>query len=303
MKPISIPKIPQKLKQPVFGSKEIRDLFMIDKSITFLNNGSFGATPKFVLEYQDAIRQRMELQPVNFMVQQLPKLLRDSLQMIAPFIGANADDLAFVDNATTGANTVIQSLVHSWKKGDEILTTNHVYGAVRTTLQHATSIMGARLIEAHVPFPISDDQECINAIKKRLNKKTKLLVIDHITSPTGIIFPIKEIIAECKKNKIPVFVDGAHAPGMIPLNLNELDADWYTGNCHKWLFAPKGCALLWTHPKHQHMMHPTVISHGYMQGYKQEFDWTGTKDHSAYIASPLGLSFHQAMDSEYLMMA
>jgi isopenicillin-N epimerase len=163
--------------------------------------------------------------------------------------------------------------------------------------------MGATLIEAHVPFPISDDQECINAIKKRLNKKTKLLVIDHITSPTGIIFPIKEIIAECKKNKIPVLVDGAHAPGMIPLNLNELDADWYTGNCHKWLFAPKGCALLWTHPKHQHMMHPTVISHGYMQGYKQEFDWTGTKDHSAYIASPLGLSFHQAMDSEYLMMA
>ncbi|MGA1249044.1 MAG: aminotransferase class V-fold PLP-dependent enzyme, partial [Candidatus Kapaibacteriota bacterium] len=155
MKPISIPKIPQKLKQPVFGSKEIRDLFMFDKSITFLNNGSFGATPKSVLEYQDAIRQRMELQPVNFMVQQLPKLLRDSLQMIAPFIGANADDLAFVDNATTGANTVIQSLMHSWKKGDEILTTNHVYGAVRTTLQHATSIMGARLIEAHVPFPIS----------------------------------------------------------------------------------------------------------------------------------------------------
>ncbi|MGA1434730.1 MAG: aminotransferase class V-fold PLP-dependent enzyme [Candidatus Kapaibacteriota bacterium] len=303
MKPITIPKIPQKLKQPVFGSNEIRDLFMIDKSITFLNNGSFGATPKFVLEYQDAIRQRMELQPVNFMVQQLPKLLRDSLQMIAPFIGANADDLAFVDNATTGANTVIQSLMHSWKKGDEILTTNHVYGAVRTTLQHATSIMGATLIEAHVPFPISDDQECINAIKKRLNKKTKLLVIDHVTSPTGIIFPIKEIIAECKKNKIPVLVDGAHAPGMIPLNLNELDADWYTGNCHKWLFAPKGCALLWTHPKHQHMMHPTVISHGYMQGYKQEFDWTGTKDHSAYIASPLGLSFHQAMDSEYLMMA
>ncbi|MFM7156471.1 MAG: aminotransferase class V-fold PLP-dependent enzyme [Bacteroidota bacterium] len=303
MKQISIPKIPQKHKHPVFGSKEIRDLFLIDKSITFLNNGSFGATPRHILEYQDSIRQRMELQPVNFMVQQLPLLLRNALQNIAPFIGAHADDLVFVDNATTGANAVIQSLMHSWKKGDEILTTNHVYGAVRTTLQHATSIMGAKLIEAHVPFPISDELDCINAIKKHLNKKTKLLVIDHITSPTGIIFPIREIIAECTKKNIPVFVDGAHAPGMIPLNLNELNADWYTGNCHKWLFAPKGCALLWTDPTHQPIMHPTVISHGYKQGYHQEFDWTGTKDHSAYIASQLGMKFHQSMDSEYLMMA
>ncbi|MFN4917262.1 MAG: aminotransferase class V-fold PLP-dependent enzyme [Ignavibacteria bacterium] len=303
MKAIKTPKIPSSIKYPDFGSKEIRNLFLIDKNITFLNNGSFGATPAIVLEYQDAIRQRMESQPVNFVVQQLPVLLRESLQKIAPFLGANADDLAFVDNATTGANTVIQSLMHSWKKGDEILTTNHVYGAVRTTLQHATSIIGAKLIEAHIPFPLQDEQECVDAIIRHLNKKTKLLVIDHITSPTGIIFPIEAMIHECKKRGIPVFVDGAHAPGMIPLNLNELDADWYTGNCHKWLYAPKGCAILWTHPKHQHMMHPTVISHGYLQGYKQEFDWTGTKDHSAYICAPFGMALHNAMGSEFLMQA
>lgn len=303
MKPIPYPKLPPTIKQPVFGSTSIRDLFLIDQRITFLNNGSFGATPRIVLEYQDAIRKRMEMQPVNFMVHQLPILLRDSLQKIAPFIGANADDLVFVDNATTGANVVIQSLMHKWKKGDEILTTNHVYGAVRTTLHHAMSITGAKLIEANVPFPIADPQECIDAISRHLNARTKLLVIDHVTSPTGIIFPIEEIIRICKKKKIPVFVDGAHAPGMIPLDLNELGADWYTGNFHKWVYAPKGCAVLWTHPKHQHMMHPTVISHGYKMGYHQEFDWVGTKDHSAYISAPLGMKLHQAMDSEYLMMA
>ncbi|GDX63345.1 isopenicillin-N epimerase [Chlorobiota bacterium] len=303
MKPISAPKIPKYLKHPAFGSKEIRDLFLIDKTITFLNNGSFGATPKVILAFQNAIRERMEQQPVNFVKKQLPILLRESLNDIAPFIGADANDLVFVDNATTGMNAVIQSLMHSWKKGDEILTTNHVYGAVRTTLQHAMNISGARLIEAHVPFPIIDEQECIDAVIGKLKKSTRLLVIDHITSPTGIIFPIKDIIRACKKRNIPVLVDGAHAPGMIPLNLNELGADWYTGNCHKWLYAPKGCAILWTHPKHQRMMHPTVISHWYNQGYSKEFDWTGTKDHSAYIASPLGLKFHAAMDSDYLMMA
>ncbi|MFM8455867.1 MAG: aminotransferase class V-fold PLP-dependent enzyme, partial [Ignavibacteria bacterium] len=185
MKSIKMPNIPSSIKFPDFGSKEIRDLFLIDKNITFLNNGSFGATPNIVLEYQDAIRHRMEAQPVNFVVQQLPVLLRNSLQKIAPFLGANADDLAFVDNATTGANAVIQSLMHTWKKGDEILTTNHVYGAVRTTLQHATSIVGAKLIEAHIPFPLHDEQECVDAIIRHLTKKTKLLVIDHITSPTG----------------------------------------------------------------------------------------------------------------------
>jgi isopenicillin-N epimerase len=301
MKPLKSPTLPTGIKHPHFGSKEISDLFLIDKNITFLNNGSFGATPKVVLAYQDMIRQRMEMQPVNFMVKQLPILLRDALKSIAPFIGANAEDLAFVDNATTGANSVIQSLMHSWKKGDHILTTDHVYGAVRTTLQYATSIKGAKLIEAHVPFPLEDEDEVVEAITRHFTKKTKLLVIDHITSPTGIIFPIERIIKECKQRDIPVFVDGAHAPGLISLNLNALGADWYTGNFHKWLYAPKGCAILWTHPKHQSMMHPTVISHGYMQGYIQEYDWTGTKDHSAFISAPIGLSLHAKMGSDFLM--
>ncbi|NJL43658.1 MAG: aminotransferase class V-fold PLP-dependent enzyme, partial [Pseudanabaena sp. SU_2_4] len=199
------------------------------------------------------------------------------------------EDIVFVENATAGINAVVRSL--SFVPGDLIVTTNHVYGAVRKTLEFVCQHTGAKLIEAQVPFPIRNEAEIVAAIATQLNPRVKLLAIDHITSPTALIFPVAEIIRLAKLQNIPVIVDGAHAPGMIPLHIESLNADWYVGNCHKWLFAPKGCGFLWTTPQKQKETHPTVISHGLGSGYCHEFDWTGTRDFSAWLAVTEAIAF------------
>ena len=156
--------------------------------------------------------------------------------------------------------------------------------------------LDARLVEVDAPFPVAHEDEIVAAFVTGISERTTLAVIDHITSPTGIIFPIEKMIAACKSRGIAVLIDGAHAPGMVELNLDALGADWYTGNCHKWLFAPKGCAFLWTHPSRQAETHPTVISHKYKVSYTEEFDWTGTQDFSAFLTVPYALEFYNKQD-------
>jgi isopenicillin-N epimerase len=271
-----------------FG-KSIRSQWLLEENCVFLNHGSFGATPKVVLDAQTQWRQRLEQQPVRFMSQVLPDALRNAAAELAAFVGAKGEDIVFVENATAGINAVVRSL--SFSPGDRIVTTNHVYGAVRKTLEFVCQRTGANLIEAQVPFPVSNVAEIAAAIAPHLNPKVKLLAIDHITSPTALIFPVAEIIRLAKEQQIPVLVDGAHAPGMIPLKIESLNADWYVGNCHKWLFAPKGCGFLWTTPQRQQETHPTVISHGLGAGYLDEFDWTGTRDFSAWLAVTEAIAF------------
>lgn len=271
-----------------FG-KSIRSQWLLEENCVFLNHGSFGATPKVVLEAQTRWRQLLEQQPVRFMTQDLPEALRAAAAALAAFVGAKGEDIVFVENATAGINAVVRSL--SFSPGDQIVTTNHVYGAVRKTLEFICQRTGAKLIEVQVPFPVSNEAEIIAAIATQLNPKVKLLAIDHITSPTALIFPVAEIIRLAKQQQIPVLVDGAHAPGMIPLHIEALNADWYVGNCHKWLFAPKGCGFLWTAPQWQQETHPTVISHGLGAGYLDEFDWTGTRDFSAWLAVTEAIAF------------
>jgi isopenicillin-N epimerase len=271
-----------------FG-KSIRSQWLLEENCVFLNHGSFGATPKVVLDAQTRWRQRLEQQPVRFMTQELPDALRSAAAELADFVGAKGEDLVFVENATAGINAVVRSL--SFSPGDQIVTTNHVYGAVRKTLEFICQRTGAKLIEVQVPFPVNSEAEIIAAIATQLTPKVKLLAIDHITSPTALIFPVAEIIRLAKLQNIPVLVDGAHAPGMIPLNIESLNADWYVGNCHKWLFAPKGCGFLWTTPQQQRETHPTVISHGLGAGYLDEFDWTGTRDFSAWLAVTEAIAF------------
>jgi len=267
--------------------------FYLEAGITFLNHGSFGAVPRTVRAVQEEFRLQFERQPIRFVLRELPVLLRSSASILGEFIGANGKDIAFVENATTGVNSVVRSMIPHLKSGDEILTTNHVYGAVRQTLLYAAECLGAKLVEVNVPFPIENNDQIVTAFEKAITTKTTFAVIDHITSPTGIIFPIEQLIAVCKKHGIAVLIDGAHAPGMVELQLEKLGADWYTGNCHKWLFAPKGCAFLWTHPNRQTITHPTVISHNYRMGYTQEFDWTGTQDFSAFLSVPAALEFYK----------
>ncbi len=270
-----------------------RSLWGLDPQAIFLNHGSYGATPKKVLQAQSAWRERLEAQPVQFMGEELPQALRAAAAELAHFVGAEPENLVFVENATSGVNAVLRSL--RFQPGDQIACTNHGYGAVRQTLQYISAQWGAIPVEAQIPFPIAGPEQVIAAFKAILTPQTRLAVLDHLTSPTALIYPLPELISLCQERGIPVLVDGAHAPGVLPLELERLGADWYTGNAHKWMFAPKGCAFLWVAPHHQAQTHPTVISHGFGQGFTAEFDWVGTRDPSSWLAISAALAFIQEL--------
>lgn len=280
--------------EPPFG-RALRSQWLLDPEILFLNNGSFGATPIEVLDVQHEWQRRFEREPVAFVRQHLHHELRNAAATMAAFLGARCEDLVFIENATTGVNAVIRSILPFLEPGDELLTTSHVYNAVRQTLYYAAELAGCAYVEVPVPFPISGAADVIEAVRGAITKRTRFALFDHVTSPTGLVFPIEKLVALCKERGIMVMLDGAHAPGMLPVQLDALGADWYTGNFHKWLFAPKGCAFLWTAPERQAMTHPVVISHGYKKGYLAEFDFTGTKDWSTYLSAPAGLAFYQRL--------
>jgi isopenicillin-N epimerase len=271
--------------------RAIRHAWRLDPDFVTVNHGSFGATPECVLAEQETWRRRMEEQPTRFMGRILPDALRHAANQLAAFLGARGEDIAFVDNATTGCNAVLRSLALG--PGDDVLVLDHGYGAVRNTVRFATDRAGARMTKAAIPFPDVTAQGCVDAITAALTPRTRVAVIDHITSSSALILPVEQIIAACHAAGVPVLVDGAHGPGHITLDLNQLGADWYTGNCHKWLCAPKGCAFLWTSEPRQAETHPTVISHGFAQGYLEEFDWTGTRDPSAFLSIGSAIDFHE----------
>jgi len=278
----------------VFG-EPMRDLWGLETDMDFLNHGSFGATPLDVLAFQAQCRARMEAQPIRYMIRELPGALRAAAQELATFVGAQREDMVFVPNVTTGMNAVLRSF--PLKAGDRVVTISHVYPAVNRTLEYVCRRVGAELVVVSVPFPIDHPDEVVFALKQEVAKGARLAVLDHITSATGLILPIAKMVQLCRENGIPVLVDGAHAPGQVELDLDALGADWYTGNCHKWMLAPKGCAFLWARRDRQEI-HPTVISHGYEQGFVSEFDWTGTQDYSAYLSVTEALYFLRFIDPQ-----
>jgi isopenicillin-N epimerase len=271
-------------------SAAIRDEWRLDPDCLTVNHGSFGATPLCVLAAQDEWRRAMEAQPSRFMRRVLPDALRDAAAKLAQFLGAEGEDLAFVPNATAGCNAVLRSL--RFQPGDEILALSHVYGAVGNTIRYVASRTGAVMTQAALPFPRPDDDTILANIEAALTPRTRLAVIDHITSSSALVLPLARIVAACHAAGVPVLVDGAHGPGQVELDLTALGADWYAGNCHKWLAAAKGCAFLWARRDRQDDLHPAVISHGYGQGLLAEFDWTGTWDPSAYLSVTAALDFH-----------
>ena len=279
-------------------SASLRDAFLLEPGIAYLNHGSYGATPRVVLAAAENWRQRLEAQPVRFMHGELPQALRQAAARLAAFLGARGEDLVFVENATAGVNAILRSL--DFRPGDELLTTAHVYGAVRKTMQYVASCTGAVLVEAKLPFPVANEDEIVAAVTQRLSPKTRMLVLDHITSPTALILPVARIIAAAKARGIAVLIDGAHAPGQLPLDIPSLGADFYVGNCHKWLFAPKGCAFLWAAPSAQASIHPLVISHGYGGGFRAEFDWVGTRDPANWLAVETALDFIDTIGADSL---
>jgi isopenicillin-N epimerase len=258
----------------------IRHEWGLDPDFLTVNHGSYGATPLVVRAEQDRWRKRMEAQPTWFFFLEVPGALREAAGALARFLSAEAEDVVFVPNATTGANAVLRSL--QLEPGDEILHASHVYNAVRNTISYVAERAGAKVAVAEIPFPRPEAAAILKNIRQAIGKRTRIAVIDHITSPSGMVLPIEEIIQLCHAAGVPVLVDGAHGPGQVALDLPALGADWYVGTCHKWLCAPKGCGFLYARSDRRAELHPVTISHGYGGGFTTEFDWTGTMDPSAY---------------------
>jgi isopenicillin-N epimerase len=267
--------------------------FLLDPDICFLNHGSFGATPEELLQVQDEFRRALEREPIDFLARKLPDLLAQARKAVADFIGAEPDGLVFVQNATSGVNAVLSSL--SLGAGDTILTTNHRYDAVRFTLDRWAAQRGAKVNEAEVPFPIASHDDVLQAIARAWTEDVRLLVVDHITSPTALIFPVAKLVKMARDRGVPVLVDGAHAPGQIDLDIKALGADFWVGNLHKWLCAPKGTAVLCMADKWRDIVHPPVTSHGYALDLHTRFDWCGTFDPSAWLTAPAAIALHQTL--------
>ncbi|CAN5128399.1 aminotransferase class V-fold PLP-dependent enzyme [soil metagenome] len=271
----------------------IRHEWDLDPDFLTLNHGSYGATPRVVLAEQDRWRKRMEAQPTRFFFLELPGALREAAGHLANFLGAKAEDVAFVPNATTGCNAVLRSLL--LQPGDEVLHVSHVYNAVRNTIGHLAEQAGATVVVADIPFPRPDAATILKNIERAITKRTRIAVIDHITSPSGLVLPIADIVRLCHAAGVPILVDGAHGAGQVALDLSALDADWYVGTCHKWLSAPKGCGFIYARADRRDDLHPVTISHGYGQGFTAEFDWTGTTDPSAYLSLPTAIAFFERL--------
>jgi len=278
-----------------FG-RPARHLFRLEPGVDFINHGSFGAAPLEVLGAAARWRDQMEANPDHFFRDVLPQALRNGASELARFVHANGDDLVFVENATTAINAVLRSL--DFNPGDEILFNSQSYGAVRQAVRHICERSGATSVEPLVRIPIVDPAQLVHAFSSAISERTRLVIVDHISSPTGLVWPVAEIAALARNRGALVLVDGAHAPGQLDLNIPALGADWYTGNCHKWLFAPRGCAFLWSRDARKTMIHPLAISHGYGSGFSAEFDWPGTRDFSAWLAVSAGLRFLEQLGAE-----
>jgi len=271
----------------------VREYWSLNPEVAHLNHGSFGACPKPVLKCQRALRQRMEVEPVRFFVHELEELLDEARRTLAQFVGADPAGLVFVTNATTATNTVLRSL--NFKPGDELLVTDHEYNAVRNALDHAAALSGAEVRVAEIPFPLISSDDAVEAVLAQVTDRTRFCLIDHITSATALVLPISTIVREMRARGIPIFIDGAHGPGMVPLDIRAIGADFYTGNCHKWLCAPKGSAFLWVSEDWRNVIRPLVISHGAnsprqdRSRYFLEFDWVGSSDPTAYLSVPAAI--------------
>jgi isopenicillin-N epimerase len=272
-----------------FAGEDLGALFPLDRSYTFLNHGSFGSTPYEVLAAQQAIRMEIEARPIEMLDRRMKSILPAARERVARFVGAAPERLGFVTNATEGVNAVLRSM--HWERGDEVVVVDHVYGAMRQSLRRLGNEFGVVTREVVVPLPTTGPREWIDRVRAAFGPRTKLLLLDHITSPTALVLPAAELVADARARGIRTLVDGAHAPGSIALDIESIGADAYTANLHKWVCAPKGCAILCTAGEFGRGLHPLATSHFFAEGFGREFDWQGTRDTSPWLAAPAAIDF------------
>lgn len=278
-------------------ANSIREQFLIRKDITFLNFGSFGACPKPIFDRYQAYQLELEQEPVQFIVQTGMEYLKQSRIALGAYLNCSEDDLVFLVNPSHAVNLIAKSF--PLNTGDEVLTTDLEYGACDRTLQYYCEKAGAKYVRTPITLPLTTKEKFVEEFFKGVSTKTKLIFISHITSSTGLRFPIEEIIAVAKSKGILTFVDGAHAPAQVALNLTELGADIYTGACHKWMMAPKGCTFLYVKPAIQDLFDPLVISWGFNSTtpshsrFLDNHQTQGTRDFSAFLTIPTVIEFMQ----------
>lgn len=281
---------PERARQGPLGKH-----FGLDEGVCFLNHGSFGSTPLEVLARQEELRRQLEREPIRYFVEDLEPMLDEARRVMAQFVGCPENDFAFVQNATAGVNTVVRS--RRWAPGDEVLTNSHEYNACNNACRAALEPWGGVLRSVVLPWPVRDDDEVVAALLAGVTDRTRLVLLSHITSPTALVLPVRRLVAEFARRGIDTLVDGAHAPGCVPLNVSELGCAYYTGNFHKWVCAPKGSAFLYVRPDKQAETRPLIVSHGANASrtersrFRLEFDYIGSVDMSPFLAAPDALRF------------
>lgn len=267
----------------------------LDPEITYLNHGSFGACPKAVLAELHRLQIEMEREPATFLSRKAPERMAQARRALGAFVSAAPEDLAFVPNATMGINSVLRSL--PLQPGDELIVSDHEYNASRNVLEYVAHESQSRVVVVEIPFPLSGPSIVVERMQRAVTSRTRLALVDHVTSSTGMLMPLAELIEMFHGRGVAVLVDGAHAPGMIPLDIEALSPDYYTGNCHKWICSPKSAGFLYVRPGLQNEVRPAVISHGANAGlegnarFRAEFEWMGTRDITPWLCVPTAISY------------
>jgi isopenicillin-N epimerase len=280
----------------------LRDLFLLDPDVIFLNHGSFGATPRPVFEQYQDWQRRLEREPVRFLGEQMPELFAAARAPLADYLHTAADDLVYVPNATFGVNVVARSLALG--PGDEVLATDHEYGACDRVWRFLSDKNGFVYRQQPIPMPVQPAEDIVEQLWAGVNERTRLIFVSHITSSTAVRFPVESLCARARQAGILTLVDGAHAPGQIPLQLESIGADFYTANCHKWLCSPKGAGFLYTRPEKQGLIEPLVVGWGWSaertftfgSDYLDYLQWLGTNDPAAYFTVPAAIQFQADHD-------
>ncbi len=272
-------------------AEELRDLFLINPDVAFFNHGSYGACPKPVFDEYQRWQRELEWQPVEFLGRRRVELTDYARSRLAEYLNCSVENIVFVVNATQGINTVARSL--QLQPGDEILTTNHEYGAVNKTWQFVCEQTGARLVEHHITLPVTTHEALVEEFWAAVTPRTKVISMSHITSPTALILPVAAVCGRARTAGILTVIDGAHAPSQLDLDMEAIGADFYAGNCHKWLSAPKGSGFLYARPEHHADLVPLVVSHGWGEDstFTSRNEWQGTRDISSFLTIPGAIAF------------